>query len=100
MIEQQKINALCDKITQQQQARLKAQKLDCQCNMDLAICHFHIAKKYTRIDIGSSGRYMIDNNTGEIFGIKAYGVIHRGHYFGTLDTINDYFWGNYKAEKI
>ena len=42
--------------------------------------------KYTRIDVGSSGRFMVVNDTGEIYGIKAYGVIHRGHYFGTLDT--------------
>ena len=40
--------------------------------------------KYTRIDVGSSGRFMVVNDTGEIYGIKAYGVIHRGHYFGTL----------------
>ena len=40
--------------------------------------------KYTRVDVGSSGRFMVENSTGQIYGIKAYGVIHRGHYFGTL----------------
>jgi len=56
-------------------------------------------RKYTKIDVGSSGKYMIDSN-GNIFGIKAYGVIHRGKKYGTLDTINNYFWGEYAPLKI
>ena len=56
-------------------------------------------RKYTKVDIGRSGKYMVVNETGEIFGIKAYGVIHKGHFFGTLDTISDYYWGDYRAYK-
>ena len=55
-------------------------------------------KKYTKVDVGTSGQYMIDKE-GNIFGIKAYGVIHHGHYFGTLDTVDDYYWGAYRAYK-
>lgn len=55
--------------------------------------------KYTKLNIGGSGKYMVENDTGNIFGIKAYGVIHRGHYYGTLDTINQYYWGDYTAYK-
>ena len=55
-------------------------------------------KKYTKVDIGGSGKYMVDE-FGDIYGIKAYGVIHRGHYYGNLDTIDDYFWGGYTAVK-
>ena len=43
--------------------------------------------KYTKVDVGSSGRFMVVNATGEIYGIKAYGVIHRGHFYGTLDNV-------------
>jgi hypothetical protein len=60
-------------------------------------------KKYTKIDVKlpqQSGRYMVVNETGEIYGIKAYGVIHKGHYFGTLETIDDYYWGGYRAWKV
>lgn len=57
-------------------------------------------KKYINVDVGASGKYMVEVATGDIYGIKAYGVIHRGHYFGNLDTINDYFWGEYYAYKI
>lgn len=55
-------------------------------------------KKYTKIDVGHSGKYMVDEE-GRIFGIKAYGVIHRGHQYGTLDTINDFYWGGYTATR-
>ncbi len=30
-------------------------------------------------------------------GIKAYGVIHRGHRYGTLDTIHEWDWSDYRA---
>ena len=55
--------------------------------------------KYTKVDVGSSGKYMVDLSDGAIYGIKAYGVIHKGHQYGTLDTIDDWFWGDYKAVK-
>lgn len=54
-------------------------------------------RKYTKVDVGRSGCYMVVNETGEIFGIKAYGVIHRGHSYGTLDTIDNWDWSGYKA---
>ena len=56
-------------------------------------------RKYTKVDVGRSGAYMIDSE-GNIFGIKGYGVIHRGHYYGTLDTIKEFFWGNYSPVKL
>lgn len=59
-----------------------------------------LGKKYARVDVGSSGKYMIDMETGQIYGVKAYGVIHRGHRFGTLDTIGQYYWGGYVGALI
>lgn len=56
-------------------------------------------RKYTKIDVGGSGKYMVDNSTGDIFGIKAYGQIHVGHYFGNLDTTEQYNWGHHTATK-
>lgn len=44
-------------------------------------------RKYTLVNVGSSGRYVIENSTNKVYGCKAYGVIHRGHLFGTLDDI-------------
>jgi hypothetical protein len=96
----EKLQKLCEKITKESQEYLIKRNLGCEGNLKEAISHYHIAKKYTRIDIGGSGRYMVVNDTGEIYGIKAYGVIHKGHFFGTLDTIEAYFWGDYRAIKL
>ncbi len=43
---------------------------------------------------------MVVIETGDIFGIKAYGVIHRGHKYGNLDTITEWDWSNYNARKL
>ena len=94
-----KIEQLATKIEEHQIQRLKIEKLDCETNLKNAKTSVKLGNKYTRIDIGTSGAYMIDQD-GNIFGIKAYGVIHRGHFFGTLDTINQYNWGGYRAHKL
>lgn len=54
-----------------------------------------VGPKYTRVDFGDSGKYMVVNATGGIFGIKSYGVIHRGHAFGTLATVAEWDWSGY-----
>lgn len=55
-------------------------------------------KKYTKVDVNGAGRFMIDE-TGNIYGIKAYGVIHRGHHYGTLETVDQWYWGDYSPIK-
>lgn len=56
-----------------------------------------IGKKYARVDVGTSGKYMVHLETQEIVGIKGYGVPHLGHRYGTLDTIAQWNWGGYTA---
>lgn len=78
-----------------QQAQLRADKLDCEANLTNAQTSVKIGRKYANVDIGNSGRFMVEIETGAIFGIKGYGKVHRGHQYGTLDTIRDYDWGHY-----
>ena len=59
-----------------------------------------MGQKYARVDVGTSGKYMVDLATGEIFGIKGYGVIHRGHRYGCLDTISEWDWRGYSARSL
>ena len=74
---------------------------------DLAHSSSHVTityrKKYVLVDVGRSGKYMIvlPGNPGafEIHGIKAYGVIHPKKIYGTLETINEWYWGGYVAVK-
>lgn len=56
--------------------------------------------KFDKVDVGTSGKFMVEARTGNIYGIKGYGVVHRGHWYGTLDTTGEYFWGNYYPEKL
>lgn len=82
-----------------QLAGLGIRKVDCEGNRLNAKCSIKIGGKYARVDTASSGMYMVVLATGEIYGIKAYGVIHRGHFYGTLDTLEDYDWSGYRAMK-
>lgn len=94
-----KIQALATKLEQDSIKRLEAEGLACEANILNARTKVKEGKKYTKVDIGTSGRLMVENSTGNIYGIKAYGVIHRGHQYGTLDTIEDWFWGSYYPTK-
>jgi hypothetical protein len=49
-------------------------------------CTLVVRRKYICADVGSSGRYMIDRTTGEIWGIKGYGKVHRSYSYGTVET--------------
>ncbi len=59
--------------------------------------------KYTKIDRGPqhnmSGMLMIENATGDIFGIKGYGKVNRAHRYGTLATTGEWYWGSYYPQQ-
>lgn len=99
----QRIQDLADRITRETTERYRAwqDKFFPNANYDgTRDCTATIkpGAKYTKVDVGSSGKYMVDQD-GRIFGTKAYGVIHRGHQYGTLDTIEDWYWGDYVAAR-
>ena len=95
---QEKLERLAALIEKESIERRKADGVGCQANIDRCKASIKPGKKYTRVDVGDRGKYMVVNETGEIFGIKAYGVIHKGHRFGTLDEIEQWNWGGYRAE--
>lgn len=78
--------------------RLHENGLACLSNLNNAKTRVKDGSKYSKVDIGTSGRYMVEMSTGNIFGIKGYGQVHKGHFYGTVDTTNEYFWGNYYPE--
>ena len=95
----EKIKVFAELLEKQRIERLHKLDLACQANIDNARVSIKEGKKYVKVNIGTSGAYMVDRE-GQIFGIKAYGVIHKGHFYGTLDTINEFYWGNYKAQRL
>jgi len=93
-----KLLSLAKMMADQSIERLQADDLACETNVNAAKnVVIKNGKKYIKVDQGNSGKYMVVKATGEIFGIKAYGVIHRGHSYGTLDTITQWNWGGYRA---
>lgn len=95
----EKINKLAEKIREDKLHRLTMCNLACEANVANAVPKVVEGRKYTKIDVGNSGFIMIDNITGDIFGIKGYGVIHKGHKYGNLDTVDQWYWGNYYPVK-
>jgi hypothetical protein len=59
---------------------------------------------YTKINRGPehnmSGFLMVEHATGRIYGIKAYGVPHKQHRYGTLATIDQWIWGEYTPREL
>lgn len=94
-----KVNALCELITMERRSQLVKDRLDCEANMQAAFTTYKDGNKYIKIDSNGSGYFMIEKATGKIYGIKAYGVIHRGHEYGTLDTFNEFYWGHYTPKR-
>lgn len=91
------VRAFADKVDAQTAMRLIAQGYGSQIESNRVKVTF--GKKFARVDVGgSSGRYMVDRE-GEIFGVKAYGVVNLGHHYGNLDSIEQWNWGDYRASK-
>ncbi len=67
------------------QESLRRSGLACKANLANCITEIIPGRLYTKVNIGHSGKFMIDEK-GDIYGIKAYGVIHRGHYYGNLSA--------------
>jgi len=95
----EKLEKLANLIKEQNIKRLEKLSLNCEVNIKNCETHIKEGNKYTKIDIGTSGKLMIENSTGIIYGIKGYGQVHKGHSYGTLDTIEEYYWGEYYPQK-
>ena len=91
------LQKLAETIEKQQIERLKQDNLGCDANIHHSKVTVKQGKKYIKVDVGHSGKYMVEISTEKIYGIKAYGVIHRGHCYGTLDEIDQWYWGGYTA---
>jgi hypothetical protein len=96
----EKLERLAKLIKEQTIEKLHRLDLACETNVKNAETYIREGNKYTKIDIGNSGKLMIENTTGIIYGIKGYGQVHKGHSYGTLDTIEEYWWGEFYPQKI
>lgn len=44
-------------------------------------------KRWHKLDIGTSGAFLVDAETGLVYGIKAYGVVHPKVIHGPIDKL-------------
>ena len=79
------IEEFAKRVQEGEQASLRRANLACEANMANTITEIKPGRKWTKVNVGYSGKFMIDPE-GRIYGIKGYGVPHLGHYFGTLDN--------------
>lgn len=52
-------------------------------------------KVYEQTKNQKLGRYMVDRNSWQIFGIKSWAQINPRRTFGTIDTVNQYEWSGH-----
>ena len=48
------------------------------------VTHYHVGGKYARFDIGGSGAFMVEIETGTVYGIKGYGKINKAKNSGNI----------------
>lgn len=96
------VDELAAVILEQRRQVLRAKGYDSQ--VDGEQVQVRPGPKYTKVDRGPghnmSGFLMIENATGVIYGIKGYGVVHKGHCYGTLETAGDWYWGEYRPRML
>lgn len=93
MTNTERIEALAALISEETKARMAAKYSQWQA--DEVKITVKPGRVYTKIDRSNSGMLMVENATGNIYGIKGYGQVHKGHQYGTLDEIGLYYWGEY-----
>jgi hypothetical protein len=97
MTNTERIEALAALILEETRARLASKYSQWQA--DAESVEVIPGRVYTKINRGSngsmSGMLMVENATGNIYGIKGYGQVHKGHQYGTLETVADWYWGEY-----
>lgn len=47
--------------------------------------HMHIGAKYARLDVGGSGAWMVEMETGIVYGIKGYGTPDKKKIAGNVN---------------
>lgn len=72
-------------------ADLVASGSDCEANRLNAKTRVVPGRVYTKVDVGTSGLLMVENSTGSVYGIKAYGQVNRRHYFGCVSEVTARF---------
>lgn len=90
-----KLEAFCERLQAEQQARVKKQYPDVPSLME-TVSH-NTGKVYARILIGGSAHYFVRVSDGMIFASASFKAPNFVRSYGTLDTIDQFDWSGYNA---
>ena len=95
------IEYLLHKITVDTLKRLGEDGLDCAANQRNAVAEVHRdGRKYVAIAVGRGVRYFVSKDSAGIYASAGRDKPNFSRFFGTLFTIDEFFWGNYEAEAL
>ena len=100
MIMIQDIDNFCTLLEQDTIRQLKADKLDCSANLANAQTKSTLGRTYAKILSGGSVRYFIRLTDGVIFASKGWNAPNLKRSFGTVYTMNDFYWGHYEGTAL
>lgn len=80
-----KIEKFAKLVQKAEQDSLRRSGMACQANLDNCITEVKPGRKWAKVNVGHSGKFMIDPE-GRIYGVKAYGVPNLRRFYGTLDN--------------
>lgn len=97
MVDTEKLERFRERVTREQTERARKQypTMPEECILRDCVATVRPGKRWIKVDVGTSGKFMIDQD-GAIYGIKGYGVPHLGHHYGTLDTLDAWYWGEFR----
>lgn len=89
----------CDEFKQ----LLEAQERSCVLNGN--VVRQERGRKFDKIYILTPsgqklGRYMVDRNSWDIYGVKSWGQVNPRRWFGTLNTVDQYDWSPYAGRPL
>jgi len=58
-----------------------------------------MGQKYYKVGLGSHITYMVEIETGDIYGTLGYDKVNKLHYYGKVANMEDYFWGGHAPMK-
>jgi hypothetical protein len=95
-----KVDYLVNKISNEIKQKLYDEGHDSLLSMGYGVVTAEYRQKYVLIKVAKQSNYMIEKETGRIFGTKAYDTINRVRPYKTLDDVDDYYWGDYHPQLL
>ena len=86
-------------ITKVEHFRATIEAQETSCVSSGYTVHVEKGRKFDKVFIKTPnqnlGRYMVDRNSWEIYGIKSWAQVNPRRMFGTLDSVDDFDWSGY-----